>query len=130
MKSTFLSSRAISFDLGLLILRLVAGGAMLTHGFPKLQMIVNQNHQFGDPVGLGPILTLYLVTFAEFICSILVILGIQTRLATIPLIIDMSVALFIVHAKDDFGTKELALIFLSMFLTIFFTGPGKYSVER
>lgn len=130
MKSTFLSSRALSLDLGLLILRLIAGGAMLTHGFPKLQMVVNGNHQFGDPIGLGPVLSLYLVTFAEFVCAILIILGLQTRLATIPLIINMAVAFFIVHAADDFGTKEMALIYLGMFLAIFFTGPGKYSVDR
>ena len=130
MKSTFLSSRALSMDLGLLILRLVSGGAMITHGFPKLQKVVNNNLQFADPRGVGEGLSLYLATFAEFFCAILIILGLQTRLASIPLIINMAVIFFIVHAADPFGDKEMPLLYLGMFLTIFFTGPGKYSVDR
>lgn len=129
-KSTFLSANSISLDLGLLTLRLVSGVTLLTHGYPKFQKILEGNMQFGDPIGIGTVPSLYLAVFAEFICAILVILGLFTRFATIPLMINMAVACFIVHAADDFGTKELSLIFLGMFLTLFFTGPGKYSMDR
>ena len=129
-KSTFLSANAISADLGLLVLRLFSGIALLTHGYPKFQKVLEGNMQFGDPLGLGTATSLYLSAFAEFICAILIILGFLTRFATIPLIINMAVACFIVHAADDFGTKELSLLYLGMFLALFFTGPGKYSVDR
>jgi len=125
-----LSIRPLSLDFGLLILRLVAGGAMLTHGYPKLQKVLAGNFQFGDPLGIGPEASLILAVFAEFICSILVIIGLTTRLALIPLIITMGVAFFIVHAADDFKTKELAFVFLGVFLTLFFTGPGKVSFDK
>ena len=85
--------------------------------------------QFGDPIGLGVPTSLYLSAFAEFICAILIILGLLPRLASIPLIINMAVAFFIVHAADDFGTRELSLLYMGMFLTLFFTGPGRYSVD-
>ena len=130
IKSTFLSATPLSSDLGLLILRIVSGAALLTHGFPKFQKVLEGSMQFGDPIGVGQATSLHLSAFAEFICAILIILGLLTRLAAIPLIINMAVACLIVHSADDFGTKELSLLYLGMFLTLFLTGPGKYSVDR
>ena len=117
-------------DFGLLLLRLVSGGIILTHGFPKLQKIISGNLQFGDPIGLGQETSLYLSTFAEVVCALLVVLGLFTRIALIPLLINLSVAFFIVHATDDFGTKELPLLFLGMFVVLFFTGAGRFSFDR
>ena len=128
-KSTFFSANALSLDLGLLLLRLVSGAALLTHGYPKFQKVLEGNMQFGDPIGLGTPASLYLSAFAEFICAILIILGLLTRLASIPLIINMAVVFFIVHSADDFGTRELSLLYMGIFLTLFFTGPGRYSVD-
>ena len=56
-------------------------------------------------------------------------IGLKTRLASVPLIVTMIVAAFIVHAGDPFAKKELALVYLVGFLAIFFTGPGEYSVD-
>lgn len=130
MNPTFLSSNPIASDLGLLLLRFVSGGALLTHGYPKFQKILAGNTQFGDPIGLGSATSLYFSTFAEFLCSILIVLGLFTRLATIPLIINMTVIFFIVHAADEFGKKEMPLLFLGMFLVLFFTGPGRFSIDK
>lgn len=130
MKKVLLSTRPISTDLGLLILRLFAGGAMITHGYPKFQKILAGNFQFGDPFGIGPEASLILAAFAELICSVLVIIGITTRLAVIPLIVTMCVAFFIVHGADDFKTRELSFLYLGIFLSLFLTGPGKFSADR
>lgn len=130
VKSTFLSANAISSDFGLLILRVVSGATLLSHGYPKFQKVMAGNLQFGDPLGLGQGTSLYLSAFAEFICAILIIFGLLTRLASIPLIINMAVACLIVHSADDFATKEMSLLYLGIFITIFFTGPGKYSIDR
>ncbi|HQT24340.1 MAG: DoxX family protein [Sphingobacteriales bacterium 17-39-43] len=130
MKSPFLSSAPLANDLGLLFLRVVSGAVMLTHGYPKFQKILEGNLKFGDPVGLGQVPSLYLSTFAEFLCAILVIIGLYTRLSLIPLIINMSVAFFIAHAADDFGTKEKSLLFLGMFIVLFLTGSGRFSIDN
>ncbi|MHB1177880.1 MAG: DoxX family protein [Daejeonella sp.] len=130
MRSALLSSGSIASDLGLLLLRIVSGGGLLTHGYPKFQKILSGNMQFGDPIGLGQATSLYFSTFAEFVCSILIVLGLFTRLASIPVIINMAVVFFIVHAADDFGKKEMALLYLGMFLVLFFTGPGRFSLDR
>lgn len=129
MKSALLRSNAYSIDLGLLLLRIAAGGAMLTHGIPKLMKALSGDTQFGDPIGIGPELTLYLAIFAEVVCAALIIVGLFTRLALIPLIATMLVAFFLVHSADPFGIKEMAFIYLSIFVTLFLTGPGKYSID-
>lgn len=66
---------------------------------------------------------------AEFFCSILLILGLGTRIVLIPLIIAMTVVAFMVHGSDPLSEKESALLFLIPFLTLFITGPGKYSLD-
>ncbi len=113
----------------LLILRIAIAGVMLTHGIPKLQNILAGNWQFGDPLGFGTELSLALTVFAEVGCSLLILIGLFTRFATLPLLFTMLVAAFIVHGADPLGKKEPALLYALIYATLFFTGPGKYSVD-
>ena len=125
MKSSLLS------DLGLLILRITGSGLMLTHGIPKLSRLFGEGPiEFGDPIGIGMGPSLFLAVFPEFLCAVLVLIGFKTRWAAVPIIIVMMVAAFIVHAADPFGTKEKALLFLGIFVTILLVGPGRYSIDR
>ena len=103
---------------------------MLTHGVPKLQRILTGEMKFGDPLGLGPEVSLVLVVFAEFVCAILVMLGLGTRLATVPLIVTMAVAAFIAHGDDPFSRKELALFYMVVYIVLLLSGSGKYSADR
>lgn len=132
---------------GLLIMRLGVGGYLLTHGIGKLKMLLAGNFEMmGDPIGLGPELSLILVTAAEFGCSILVMLGLGTRFAAIPVVVAMAVAAFVVHGGDPWTlgkaaelfmagetefplAKEGALLYLVPFLALVFTGAGKYSLD-
>jgi putative oxidoreductase len=117
-------------DLGLLLVRLLAGGMMLTHGIPKFDRLFGEGPvKFADPFGLGPEISLGLVLFAEVGCSLLVMIGFKTRWATIPLMITMLVAAFYIHGADPFGEKELPLLFFTLFLSILISGGGRYSVE-
>jgi putative oxidoreductase len=84
---------------------------------------------FPDPIGLGSELSLALIVFAEFACSILVMLGLFTRLSIIPLIIGMLVAAFVVHGADPFASKELSLLYLAIYIAIGFVGAGKFSFD-
>ena len=107
------------------------GGFMLTHGWPKLTKLISTGEfQFGNPIGLGEEVSLVATIFAEFVCSILIIIGFKTRLASIPLIFTMAVAAFIVHGADPIGTKEKALLYFVGYLVIFLIGSGKYSVDE
>ncbi|WP_413532108.1 DoxX family protein [Empedobacter brevis] len=129
-KFKLLGNQTAFIDISLLLIRIAAGGFMFSHGFGKLQKLVNGNFEFGDPIGLGPELSLGLTVFAEILCAFLVLVGLFSRLAVIPLIVTMIVAVFIVHANDDFGKKELGLFYLINYLVIFLSGAGKYSLDK
>lgn len=123
-----LSNETIS--IAMLVLRLVAGAFMLTHGWGKMEALFSgEPIQFGDPIGLGAETSLVLAVFAEVLCAILLIIGFATRLAVIPLVITMMVAALIVHADDPIGRQELPLLYAAMFVAVGFVGAGKYSVD-
>ncbi|GAA0891146.1 DoxX family protein [Fulvivirga kasyanovii] len=131
MKQLFNTQFASTSHVWLLILRVSAASFMLTHGYPKLMTLIEGGEiAFYDFLGLGMTASLALAVLAEFVCSILLILGLGTRLAALPLIITMLVAAFAVHADDPFGKKEFALLYLLIFATILVFGAGKYSVDR
>lgn len=124
-------SRAYTMSsVGLLVLRLALGVFMLAlHGWDKLTQLANGNMAFADPIGVGQGPSLVLATFAEFACSILLILGLFTRLACVPLIVTMAVAAFLVHGGDPWAKRELAYLYLSGYVALMLTGPGRFSVD-
>lgn len=118
-------------DFGLLLGRIAVGCLMISHGLPKLmKLFAGGVIQFPDPFGVGATTSLALTVFAEVGCSVFVILGLKTRLALIPLIVTMLVAVFIIHAADPFAKKELAVMYLLVYGILFFMGSGRYSVDQ
>lgn len=132
MKKIFSTSLPVNNGhVALLFFRVIAASFMLTHGLPKLQKLLSGAEiQFADPYGLGVATSFVLVIFAEFFCSLLVIIGLATRLAVIPLMITMATAVIFAHANDPFGTKEKPLLFLLIFALLLVFGSGRYSVDR
>jgi putative oxidoreductase len=130
MKKLLFSIRPLWNDLALLVLRLALGGLMLTHGWPKLDNYSSRVETFRDPIGLGSALSLQLTIFAEVVCAILIILGLATRFAIIPLAFAMGVAAFVVHADDPFSKQELPMLYFFGLISLFFTGPGSYSLDK
>lgn len=114
----------------LLFVRLLAGVFMLTHGFGKFMMLFGEGPvQFADPIGMGVTASLYLTVFAEFFCSILLIVGFGTRLSALPLLITMLVAALLVHGGDPFMRKELPLLYAGLYAVMILTGAGRFSVD-
>ncbi len=126
-----LNSEPISEDLGYLVLRVSAGGTMLwQHGWPKLMAFTERMDSFPDPFGIGGTLSLILIIIAELLCSALVVLGLWTRVALIPLIVGMAVIVFMVKGDASFKEQELALVYLFAFATLMFTGSGRFAIDR
>lgn len=118
-------------NIGLLLLRISAAGIMISnHGLSKLMDYSQYVTQFPDPLGVGVKTSLGLAIFSELFCAGFVLIGLFSRLALLPIIITMLVAIFAIHGADPFAKKELAVLYLSMFTTLFLTGPGKYSVQE
>lgn len=112
----------------LLALRIVVAVLMLTHGLPKFMNLVNGNLTFPDPLGLGSELSLVLVIFAEVFCSLFILVGYKSRLAAIPLIINMLVALLVVHGNDPVFEHWNILLYLFAYGILLHLGGGKYSL--
>lgn len=124
-------------SLGLLILRLFGAGMLFGHGWGKLMNFNKYQAVWQEHLGLGKTVELGLTVFAEVLCAALVMVGLATRLACIPLIICMAVAAFKVHGSAAVffspGTTkpfmELALAYLVPFSALLFTGAGKFSAD-
>ena len=114
----------------LLIVRVVFGVMLMNHGIDKWANYQELSAVFPDPLGIGSPLSLGLAIFGELACSMAFIIGFLYRLAMIPMIFTMCVAFFIVHADGPFAVKELAFVYLVVFVLMYIVGPGKFAVDR
>lgn len=119
-----------NIDLGLLLIRLSAGGLMLFHGVAKM---INGIAQMAESMGTFA----YAVYLGEVIAPIAILLGFRTRIASLLLAITCIVATFVAHADQLFSVSEhgggygnelLTFYFLAS-LALFFTGAGKYAIS-
>src|SRR5690606_697247 len=122
---------AAAQDFGLLILRVVMGFCMIYgHGWGKFgRLFGSEEIKFADPFGLGPAFSLALAAFADVLCELLVMLGLFTRAAAIPLIITMVTAFFVAHLDDPLGQQEKVVLVAGAYLPLVFTGAGRYSSD-
>lgn len=116
---------------GLLFLRISIGLTMLlAHGWGKMTNFSAIAPKFMDFIGLGGSVSLALAVFSEVFCSVFIIIGLKTRIASAFLAITMFVAAFMVHLDDPFKVKEKALLFLFAYITLMLTGGGKFSIKE
>ncbi len=118
-------------DLGLLLLRLTFGFSMAYgHGWGKLQQLFAGGEiQFMNFMGLGEEISLFLTVFAEFLCGVLLMLGLFTRAVAFPLLFTMLIAIFIIHFNDPFGKLEKAILYAIPFMVLMLMGGGRYSLD-
>ena len=133
MKKIFFSNKPFksSSDFASLILRVGLGLLMMfNHGWIKLSGFDRMSGKLVEFLGLSSSTSLTMAIFAEFFCSFLLIIGLFSRLATIPLMITMVMALKVKNFQI-FGAEnnELALLFLIGYVSIFLLGSGKYSLD-
>lgn len=120
----------VTHHIAFLILRLVFGGFMITHGMQKVMAYEELSSKFMDFMGLGAEISLILTIVAELACAVLLVLGLFTRIALVPLIIAMVVAAFVAHGDDPFARKEMALLYLCGYVALLLTGPGKFALDK
>lgn len=119
------------YNFVLFLVRVTIACFMLTHGLKKIDLLLSDDPvQFADPFNIGAVTTLTMVIFAEVVCSVLLIIGLATRLVVIPLIITMLVAVFMIHGTHGFERQELGGIYLMVYIMLLVTGSGKYSLDH
>lgn len=112
----------------ILCLRVFFGILFFTHGIDKMANFNELSLTFPDVLGFGSYMSLMVSIFCEFCCSLFLITGLMVRITVIPMIISMAVAFFDVH-DGMFPQGELALIYLIMFVILYITGPGRFSID-
>lgn len=132
MKFLHLNFIPRSPDLALLLIRLWFGLSMaFLHGWGKLTGFSEMVTQFADPFGFGKPVSLGFAVFSEFVCSLLMAVGLFTRFAALCGAITMFTAFWIIHGHklSGPGSGEMAFLFLGAYVALFLAGAGKYSID-
>ncbi|MDO8403738.1 MAG: DoxX family protein [Pseudomonas sp.] len=113
-------------DFGLLFLRVTGGVFLLwVHGLPKLLNFSAQLQVIEDPFHLGANVTLMLAIFAEVLCPLLIIAGVLVRLACLPILAVLLIALLVVHVQWSLDEGQFGWLLLIVFTSLLIAGPGR-----
>lgn len=123
---------------GYLLIRLILGYVFLVAGLQKFifpdDMGPGRFIEMGFPI---PEFTAYFVGFFETLGGFLILIGLASRLAAIPLAITMAVAIITTkfpQFSDGFWTfAHAARLDISMLLAsifVIYNGSGRYSVDK
>lgn len=123
-----------------LIIRVVVGLMFLLHGLQKfgifggggIQGVIGMFGNWGIP---APGIMAPFVAMVELVGGLLLILGLGTRIVTIPLIIIMLVAIFAVKVQGGLnpignGGYEVDLLMLVTLVSLLILGSGPLALER
>jgi putative oxidoreductase len=121
-----------------LLIRILVGWVFLSEGIQKF--LFPESLGVGRFVKIGipwPQVMAPFVGVVEIVCGSLLLIGLVTRLATVPLLIDISVALYstkiVTFAKNGFwGTMHEARTDVSMLFGLVFlllVGAGAWSLD-
>ncbi len=119
-------------SVSLLVLRLGVGGSMLaTHAVVQLRRMESFTKAIANRITETAAAELaWTVTAVEVVCSILLMLGLFTRVAAMPLVLVMLGALAFVHRMDPWDPmQERAVLYMLAFTTLVGTGAGKFSLD-
>ena len=112
----------------ILVVRVVFGVLFFMHGVDKMMNFNTLVVGYPSVLGFGSYTTLMVTIFCEFCCSLFLIAGLLVRIMTIPMIVAMGVAFFDIH-DAIMAEGELSLIYYIMFILLFLSGPGRYSLD-
>ncbi|ROM33610.1 LysR family transcriptional regulator [Pseudomonas poae] len=118
-------------DAGLLFLR--ASGALFllwVHGLPKVLNYGAQLKLIEDPFHLGANVTLLLAIFAEVLCPLLILAGVLTRLACLPILAVLLIAMLVVHPEWTLFEGQFGWLLLIIFTSVLISGPGRFTVAQ
>ena len=119
-----------AFNFALLVQRVATGLLLLIgHGLPKISNFSDLSGSFYDPLRIGHRNSLILVILAELFCSMLLALGLFTRIVAFIIVFELSVAVFIYHHGQPLKDVDLGAIYLTSVFTIMIVGPGRVSVD-
>lgn len=119
-----------AFNFAMLVQRVVTGLMLLiAHGLLKISNFSEMSGSFFDPMHIGHRNSLVLSIFAEVFCSMLLVLGLFTRLAAFVIVLDLSFAVFMYHRGQPIKNVDLGVMYLTSVFSVLLLGPGRVSVD-
>jgi len=113
--------------------RLAVGLLFLSTGWGKVHSLDKVTHFF-QTLGIpAPGLNAVVVGYSELVCGALLVIGLFTRVATLPLIVSMVVAILTAKLPDIHGLFDLVgadeFTYLCVLIMLALIGPGKLSLD-
>jgi putative oxidoreductase len=119
--------------LALLLGRLAVGLLFVSTGWGKVHNLDRVTHFFQELGIPAPGFHAVLVGYSELVCGALLVIGLASRLATVPLIISMVVAILTAKRADLHGLFDLVgfdeFTYLVVLVMIAILGPGAVSLD-
>ena len=118
-------------DIGLLFLR--GSGALFllwVHGLTKVLNYSEQLKVIEDPFHLGAHVTLLLAIFAEVLCPLLIVAGVLVRLACLPILAVLLIAMLVVHPEWTLFEGQFGWLLLIIFTSGLIAGPGRLVLNQ
>jgi putative oxidoreductase len=117
-----------------LLARLFVGYFFFETGWAKIGSLDAMTERFIEWGIPFPAFSSALSAWTELVGGALLVLGLATRLAAIPLFINMAVAIAVVKMKRVTGLDEFVELdeplYALVFLWLFFSGPGRASLDH
>ncbi|HRH60643.1 MAG TPA: DoxX family membrane protein [Chitinophagaceae bacterium] len=114
------------------VFRIIIGIFCIYHGWEVFssEPIATYTGWLTDKHFPSPQLWAYLGKGTELIGGILLLLGLLTRLITIPLMCTMLFIIFVLGHGKIFYEDQYPFLFFMFFVYFFFAGPGKWSFDK
>ena len=118
-------------DLAPVLLRLGVGFVFVHYGYTKLSSGPENFTGMWSGLGVaGPTLFAWRVMIAELVGGALLIVGLLTRLVTLPLIATMVGAIILVKADLGMPAAGIEIALLAGLAALLLIGPGRLSLDR
>jgi putative oxidoreductase len=134
IRNLFLNAIERADWLPALLARLFVGYFFFETGLGKVQNLDAMTQRFIEWGIPAPAFNAALSGYTELIGGALVLVGLCTRLVSIPMIINMVVAVLSVKLKKVDGLSDFVELdeplYALVFLWLFFVGPGKASLDQ
>lgn len=139
IKRLFLYSAGLTFtNMARLFMRLFTGIMFMQFGIRQITYFSELAPDFPSVLGMGSETTLLIMILIEIICSLLIILGLFTRIALIPPIVAMVIAINVIMQYCSTADMSilyslqagyLPIMFIGIFVFMMLAGPGKISLD-
>jgi putative oxidoreductase len=117
-----------------LLIRLMAGGSLAFHGYQIVFGNIAGAGRFFESVGFEDgVMWAWIVGILELVCGLMLALGLLTRLAAVPIIVFLVVAIVTYHWDNGYNWESRGIEYPLFWIIVVFhflvRGGGRWSLD-